>query len=248
MAHPKLNPDYEPTEDSKFDLGSAAHAYLLEGEDKRCIIEADDWRTKGAKEQRDEARIAGLFPLLAKQADAVKLMAATAKQAILDCSDFGYTLVDGLPEQTVVWKDKNGVWCRSRLDWLSNDRKVILDYKTTTSANPDDFGRKVIQMAYDMQAAFYCRGIKAVTGVDAKFVFLVQETEAPYVCSFVGMPPAFMELGADKVQAAINLWSECLSTKKWPAYSNRIHWIEPPAWSVSQWMEKSEQVDYSEQA
>src|SRR5262245_50563917 len=30
-AHPRLNPHYEPEEAEAFDLGTAAHAYLLEG-------------------------------------------------------------------------------------------------------------------------------------------------------------------------------------------------------------------------
>jgi len=33
LAHPRLNPDYMPDEDSKFDIGTATHAMLLEGVD-----------------------------------------------------------------------------------------------------------------------------------------------------------------------------------------------------------------------
>jgi hypothetical protein len=247
MQHPKLNPSYKPDEDSKFDLGSAAHAYLLEGEDKMHVVDADDWRTKAAKEERDQARLDGFFPLLKKQADDVKLMAAEARQAVFDCPDLGCALQDGDAEQTVVWQDGE-TWCRSRPDWMRKDRKIILDYKTTTSANPDDFALQIVRMGYDIQAAFYTRGIQAVTGVDAKFVFLVQETEPPYICSFVGMPPAYMALGEDKALTAIRLWADCLKKNKWPAYSNKIYWAEPPAWAASKWIERSEQVDYSDQA
>ena len=55
-AHPRLNPRYVEEDSTAFDLGSCAHALLLEGEDSIAVIEADDWRTKVAKEARAKAR------------------------------------------------------------------------------------------------------------------------------------------------------------------------------------------------
>ena len=61
----RLNPDYvEPANESKFDIGNACHALLLEGEDIAEVVEADSWRTKAAKEKRDEIYAAGRTPLL----------------------------------------------------------------------------------------------------------------------------------------------------------------------------------------
>jgi hypothetical protein len=55
-AHPKLNPDYEPTNKRIFDLGSASHAVLLErGESKLVVIDADSYRTNKSKHERNEA-------------------------------------------------------------------------------------------------------------------------------------------------------------------------------------------------
>jgi hypothetical protein len=51
------------------------------------------------------------------------------------------------------------------------------------------------------------------------------------------MPPAFIELGARKIEHAIRLWRECMASGKWPGYPNRIHWAEPPAWAQAQWDE-----------
>ena len=83
MQHPELNPDYRPEENSRFDLGSAAHALLLEGNQaKIAIIEADDWRTKKAKEERDTARENGLLPVLAKHDFALKAMVKAAREFI----------------------------------------------------------------------------------------------------------------------------------------------------------------------
>jgi len=52
---------------------------------------------------------------------------------------------------------------QTRLD--SKDRKLILDYKTTSqTANPIDLARIFVSMGYDIQNAFYTLGVKAVEG------------------------------------------------------------------------------------
>src|SRR5690242_20841585 len=66
-AHPKLNPHYERVERDIFDLGNVAHQLILEGDAERvAVIDCSDWRTKDAREQRDEARAEGKVPLLRK--------------------------------------------------------------------------------------------------------------------------------------------------------------------------------------
>lgn len=204
------------------------------------MIQAKDWRTDKAQVARDQAKFNGKFPILEKHAADVRSMVGVAEQAIADCSDLGYTLDQGKPEQTLIWKEIN-TWLKSRLDWLANDYGAILDYKTTASANPEDFARQIIRMGYDMQAAFYVRGMEALTGKTPAFVFLVQEITPPYACSFIGMPPAFMSLGLGKVEVAIDMWRQCMEAGKWPAYPSRIHWCEPPGWAASQWEERIQQ-------
>lgn len=240
QAHPRLNPDYQQEEDTKFDRGTAAHEYLLGGENRIVTVEADDWRTKAAREQRDTIRAEGNLPLLARHFESVQKMAEVAHQAIAECSDLsGMTLADGKAEQTLIWQG-DGITCRARLDWLSNDRKLILDYKSTAaSAEPNAWVRTLLGMHGDLQAPFYLRGNAATGGPEeARFVFLVQENEPPYACTFIGMPPAFIDLGARKVEHAIKLWRACITSSKWPGYGNLIYWAEPPAYAVTQWEER----------
>jgi hypothetical protein len=233
LAHPRLNPKYQAEESGTFDIGTAAHALLLEGSRaKICVIEADDWRTKAAKEARDQARASGLTPILARHNVAVIRMVDAAK-AFIETTELSGIFQDGAPEQTLVWKD-NGVACRSRLDWLTKDRRVILDYKSSASAQPDWFSRQIANMGYDFQAAFYLRGLKACGHPNAQFVFLAQEVEPPHACSLHGIAPSMFAIAEAKVQRAIDLWRQCLTTGKWPAYDNRVHWAEATAWQMTQ--------------
>src|SRR3972149_5802627 len=86
VHRPPPTPAYEHEDSERFDLGRAAHAYLLEGESGFAIIEAADWRTKAAKEARDAARAAGKIPLLADRWGDVQGMALAAQRQ-LDAPD-----------------------------------------------------------------------------------------------------------------------------------------------------------------
>lgn len=227
MAHPKLNPDYRPEESSRFDLGSAAHALLVEGADNMAVIEADDWRTKVAKEARDAARLEGKFPVLAHQYAAVKAMVETCRDAIISNTDLaGYTLDKGVPEHSIVWHEGE-TYMRARLDWVSADRNVIYDYKTTENAEPEAFLRTMFSLNYDLQGAFYLR---ANQRPDTKYILIAQEIGPPYAVSFIGLPPAFIDLGTRKVERAIVIWQRCMKTGVWPSYPSRVFYPELPAW------------------
>ena len=65
LAHPRLNPEYRESHDTKFDLGSAAHAMLLQPERDLVAIGAfDDYKTKAAQLWKAEVYEAGRIPIL----------------------------------------------------------------------------------------------------------------------------------------------------------------------------------------
>jgi len=245
FSHPHLNPNFIPEESNgKFDLGSAAHSLLLEGIDNAAVIEAEDWRTKDAKAAREEARKEGKFPLLKKQYGEVREMVLAATDAILDCSELLIKNLEteGDPEQSFIWEEE-GAWFRVRPDWIRADDSLILDYKTTQgSANPADLDRHIVSMGYDVQAALYVRGVKAVTGKSPKFIFVWQECQPPYLCSFNALSPAFLEMARQKVDYGIFLWRECMKKNEWPGYPNRVAFQEPPVWALNAWEEKAQGI------
>lgn len=229
---PRLNPDYESEEREEFDYGKACHALLLEGEDRMAPIEADDWRTKAAKEARDAARAEGKYPVLVRKYARVLKMRDAAIAAIAGCADLGgLTLADGEAERVLVWQEGE-VACRARLDWLSNDRKVILDYKTTTDATPRAFTRQITRMGYHYQDEFYSRAVAALFGHRPKFVFLAQEDTAPHACSFHGCAPSLRAIAEQDVDYAVRTWKRCLALNDWPAHDQRIHWAEAMPWQM----------------
>jgi hypothetical protein len=248
QAHPRLNPAAEHENGEHFDIGTAAHALLLEGTSTVSVIAARDYRTKAAQEARDAAYAAGRTPILeAKWAD-VQAMVASARVQLAAHKDGGAEMfTNGKPEQTLIWQEGD-VWCRARLDWLRTG--AIDDYKTTPygSANPDSWTRSMFSMGADIQVAFYLRGLRAlaqtdvvldaVIGADATFRFCVQEPYPPYALSVVGLGPDALTLAEKKVLYAIERWQVCLEAGEWPGYPRRTCYASLPAWQESWWLER----------
>jgi len=228
-AHPRLNPQYRQEESAEFDYGRAAHALLLEGDESRfCIVEADDWRKKDAKELREKARAEKKMPMLARQVHKVRAMARAAQEYVA-ASELAGIFAHGVAEKSIYWQE-GAHRCRATPDWLTDDASICLDYKTTTSANPAAFLGMAVGFGYTMQEAFYRRGIKAVRGREPAFVFLLQEKEPPYACSLVAFDPAMREIGDRQADYAIQLWKDYTTRNYWPGYSARIAHLEPPDW------------------
>lgn len=240
LNHPRLNPNWKSEEKvEKFDIGIAAHQILLEGIDKVKVIAFDDWRKKEAKEQRDQTREQGLIPLLPKQYEAILEIVQVANKQLNECKlKIGSLRKWGKSEQSIIWQEDNGIWCRCRPDWLSNDGKICIDYKSTSmSANPNLFIRNIIAQGLDIQNLFYKKGIKATTGISPHFIFLVQETSHPYLCSLISISSEFEVMAKSKIDYGIFLWEKCLRANNWPAYPLQICCVDPPGWAVAHWEE-----------
>lgn len=240
-AHPVLNPDLEREEAAKFDIGTAAHRLFLEGDDAIFTVLASDWRTKDAKEARDEARAAGKIPLLLEQAGDVRSMVAATQAQLARHRAEPPLFADGTPEQTLIWEDDHGVICRARLDWLRDDYRAIDDLKSTSaSADPQKWLRTAYGMGADVQVAFYTRGVERLTGIRPVFRYAVVETYPPFALSVVDLAPSAMALAEEKVQRAIDLWAVCLENDEWPAYTDRVASLEAPVWEEEQFLQKHE--------
>jgi hypothetical protein len=228
LEHPQLNPACQEQQDSKFDLGTAAHALLLEGVDNCRVIEADDWRTKAAREARDEARLAGFTPMLRAQYEAAQAMVGRARE-FLEQTEFAGVLARGKPEVSMFWQEA-GIWLKARPDFLTDERDLIFDYKTT-GLPPAKWKRAMPENGYDTQSLLYQRGLSVLCGRGARFVFLVQEASAPYACWLVEASESMRELAGMKIARAVRTWAECLRTGRWPAYPTEVQHAEAPAWA-----------------
>ena len=227
--HPRLGALRFESWSPAADRGSAAHLRLLGGDQKIRYVDAPDWRTKAAKTARDDARNENRIPMLEKERAPLDAMVVIAREFL---AEYG----DGDTEQVMIWQE-GPTWFRTRHDWIAKDRRVVIDYKTSTTADPTDWIRRVLFGSnHELQNGLYLRGLNVLEGVaDRDFLFLVQEVEAPYACSFVGIDPEVAELANRKIEAAIYIWRECMESGDWPAYGKQVHWANLPVYKLHDW-------------
>jgi len=245
-AHPRLNPTHRAIERGDFDIGKAAHALLLEGEDRMAIVEADDWRTKEAKTARDGARASGKLPLLRTDYEAVKAMVAAARAQLVAHDDpdlqlLGLADLAAMAERTIIWHDGR-LWCRARADILVPLNELFLDYKTTAgSAHPDVWSRNHLWPGFAIQEAWYKRAARRVLGWQSpRFIFIVQETKSPYALSVIELDPAAQDLAQRMMDGAWKLWQRCMDTGQWPGYPARVAHVGAPGFVAYQHEEREE--------
>lgn len=245
--HPRLNPAYEETGSRDLDLGSVAHALLLGRGKSIVLIDAADYRTNDAKAARDNARAFGKIPVLPEQMAAAEDMQRAAIQQLRDFPDtYGNPFGDdGKSEVGLFWRDGDA-WGRSLIDRLRTATPAweCWDYKTTkANINPEagSLGIHVVDMGYDTQMAMQERGLIALyPGLAGrlKFRLLFQQSAAPYLISIVEPDPATMTIARKKVERAFQIWNECLTSKTWPGYPNRIMPLRHAEFLAARWMER----------
>ncbi len=222
-----------------YDLGHAAHDAVLGTGPVIVVVDADSWRTKAAQTERDTAYAAGRVPLLIAEVQQVADM-ATALRAHPTAARLLHPS-SGESEVSLFWHDEQyGVDRRGRVDWLrkpdGDGRLILVDYKTCQSAAPDAIARSVVNFGYHQQAAWY-RDLIIGLGLatSAPFLFVFQETTAPYLVHVVELDPPTLLMGADLNHRALTLFRECSTANDWPGYNDHgISMVGAPAWAVRQ--------------
>jgi len=223
-----------PERKKVWDFGSGAHNLVLGNGPDIVEVTCDNWMTKAAKQQRDDARAGGKIPLLTRELAQCRAMAAALEEHPL-----AWNLLDpehGQAEQSVYWADqRTGTQLRARLDWMydpGTGQLIIVDYKTADSADPGKFGKACADYGYHQQHAHYQDGLAAVTGADVAFWFVAQEKSPPYLVNVIELIPDAVRIGRNRNSRAIDVYRACTETGDWPGYGDGLTEITLPAWAT----------------
>ncbi len=232
VIHPRLGgaTDFDDeSNDEIADFGTAAHSSFLQNKSTIVRLDFPTWQTNASKAARKQAYADGLIPLLDN--------AYTRAMRLIDqLEDFRArtgAFTQGRPEQTVVWIEDNGVWCRARVDWLPDEPSAPLwDLKSTAGrATSQVWSRVCFEKGYDLQDSFYCRGVEMIRGEPpGEMHFCVVEQKPPYGIKVFTMAPQTRDAADEDVRRAIAIWGECLERGEWPSYSIEPEWVWPLPW------------------
>ncbi len=230
MHHPRLGGQpMVPT--TTMDRGSLMHAMLLGKGGQVAVVNCDDWRTKAAKEAREEHRNEGRIAVTSKLFDDARVAAKAIREKL---RKLGYNLA-GESELTLTWDEDAAsgrvIPCRARLDHL--DGSDIFDLKITENASPTFIERQIKNMGYHLQGAAYRHAVEAnlpeLVGRTV-FTLLFCEPEPPYCITPTRFLGPLRELGETKWARARDRWDECLHTNRWPDYVDNVFLANAKPW------------------
>ena len=225
-AHWKWESEH-PVHKDVYDIGTVAHSIILEDDTSGIIlVDAPDWRTKVAKDAKEEAQEYGKIAMLQKELAPIFAM----RDAVMRHPLARLALTGHKAEQSVFWEE-DGLALKCRPDaWQPS---VLVDLKTVRSANPNDFGKTAHEFGYHQSAAHYIDGVKAVTGEELPFHFLLVEKAAPYFVSVVELDVEAINLGRQLNDRAKRIYRECVESGNWPGYPSG-ELVSLPMWAIYQ--------------
>jgi hypothetical protein len=232
-----------PEDDSKaaHDIGTAAHLIFLENADFEAKVErldCESYQSKAARAARDAARAEGKTPLRAQDFETVVAMRESLIRQV------GDLFVGGTPESTMIWKDlRTGALCKARPDYKRPG--LLIDYKTTTSANPRAFRARCFDNGHHLQAWWYLHGFEFLTGERAAWRWIVQSTKPPYLVTAHKPTPSLLGWAEQQGRAALQTYARCLAQGSWPGYGDTVFPVELPNWAMFQLQERHEAGDFA---
>lgn len=237
--HPRLGAQGQKKVTPAMDFGSGAHSLALGKGADIVTVDADDWKTKAARAERDAIREQGKTPmLLGTFEDAnqtVGAMFARLKE---------FNLYDRFQaaksEVVLLWDEGDNCSCRVMADKLLIDEEKgtaeFFDIKFTESAQPKWLPKHFADMGYGLQDQWYIHGLEQVLPKYSgrmSFTFILQETDFPYVMVPVRLGGEFRGASISKVMRAVQTWSKCMETNRWPGYTQEIIELEAPPWLLA---------------
>jgi exodeoxyribonuclease VIII len=225
--------DNQQSDTPSMQIGRAFHTLVLEPHlFKDNYYVTPKIRKSGASWEKLQEEAQGKSILWEEDYNTLKEM----EKSLRNEKDIQAFLEDTETEVSMFWTKNIGgkeVNCRGRVDAVKKfgDKVALIDLKTTTDASNGAFPRQVFNMHYDMQAAYYMDGYKAITGkMPELFIFIAIEKNPPYLPQIY-----YITSGDDTIEGAREEYTEalvnyvqCEKEDNWEiGYGSAIHLTRP---------------------
>lgn len=234
-----MKPEKNVTQAMKF--GTAYHTYMLEPE--RFL-----YNIKPGKTTTVEGCLAQ------GEMDAIEAMAAQIHR-----NKYHLALIkNGYPEVSVFWVDaETGIPCKTRYDYWKPH--WVTDLKTTTDVSDKGLRYTIPDYGYDVSGAMYMQSVDMLRhmirtsgghidqriamhfldefmGSETRFVFLMQEKDAPFTSRAQAITEPIAQCGLDKFREGLRIASENFQkygVSPWPSGYEKIEDMQIEALSPS---------------
>lgn len=140
----------------------------------------------------------------------------------------------GLKEQVGFWvHNETQVFCKSRLDLNFPTEGWIVDVKTTYDASPRAFQKQMVNLDYDLQAAFYMKAFEYIYKRKPEgYIYLCVENKEPHDIAIYTPEQTVIDHGNYKFQQGLMTYAECVKSGVWPGYAQKAVPLDLPGWAV----------------
>lgn len=188
--------------------GSQLEEYLFTGEMPFRLIPDGVLNEKGERRGKAwtewktqvEAELPGVELLKADEYAERSEGMLRAAQNIRDHSRANALLLDNrnvLRHQRVIWTDdETGAVCKAEIDAVHLAGRII-DLKTSSEIQPSEFNRSIFKFGYHIQAAWYRRAVKEITGDWLPFSIVASKNKPGWGCEVFDLSAEWVELGEE---------------------------------------------------
>jgi len=224
-AHYLASLDSKPEPTKAMQFGTAFHAEMLQDDPSKfyAVKEKVDGRTKEGRAYNEQFVIenVGKVVIDTEEASALKGMSNSLWHHPL-----AYKLMKGLTHKEVASFANYGVNGETRIkglmDGYSETGEYALDLKTAEDASPAGFRKAIWDRAYDLQQVHYTWLLNCNNKPMKTFYFIVIEKKPPYAVGVYTINPASIAKTQVRWENAIQLFGQCQSDGKYPAYSDSV--------------------------
>lgn len=218
-------------ETAAMQFGRAFHCYVLEKDSfYQQFVVPDTFPTKPNVRSTQKTKdtygawlqeLKGLQPLTQDDLDTIIAM----RDAVLLHPSASKFLQEGVSETTLIWTDEEtGLQCKARPDRIPDGNKgVILDLKSTISADEYSFQTDCVKYGYAREAAIYLEGFGKLTGAlyqDLIFALIAVEKTEPYRVECYTIESDFLQWGWGEFHRLLQIEKQCRDNNYWPSYKN----------------------------
>lgn len=224
-----------PREQSaEMSTGALVHWVLLGGDEATpFVVRPDDdrgnFRKTAGKQWRAEQQAAGRTILTKDEKAEIERICDAVQAHPLAWR----MLTGGHIERSHFWHDREfDIAARCRPDVYHDDSSIMVDLKTCRDASPKTFARSVHTYRYDVQWAFYDRGLASTGAGNADtFAIVAVETSPPYGVAVYEMDSAWLALGLDRMLPDLERYAEWKHGRaQFTGYDPAPQLLEMPSW------------------
>ncbi len=165
-------------------------------------------------EEEKRAKDSGMTLIRGDDYDACVAM----RNVLFANSEFEEILTKGAAEVS-IFTVLFGVPVKVRLDYVYD--WIIIDYKTTVSAKPEEFSRQAYNAGYYLKMALQRAVFKLAYGRPPEAVkLLAQEKKYPYIPQMLKMKNEQLKIGHIQLSSALQQYKFCKDADVWPGYCN----------------------------